>query len=181
MELNIAEVSDSWEELVSTGIVLVQDMDQGRWALGDLVSQKVVAKYGEDSIGKYAAEIGVAKAQTLRDYARVARRYQIAFRNAFSDSSLTFTHFRAAMRAGEDAEMWLARAADENWPVAEMARQIAEAIGKPVPPAKLWEGRAIVAANWPGGGVMLIPQGTPCDLPDGQIVTVKVYEATGAA
>jgi hypothetical protein len=180
MELDVNALPDSeWETCVSAGIALAQNLDAGRWGLGDL-ALTVERRYGQDSVGKFSSEIGMAKAQTLRDYARVARRFPSAIRNAYSDSPLTFSHFRATIRAGEDAELWLARAADDGLNVAELARQIAAAIGQPVPPRLLWSGRAFVANNWPGGGVMIVPKPEPCDLPDGLIVTVKVYEGTGA-
>lgn len=136
-------LGDSWEELVSTGIELAQHMDLHRWAIGD-VGCKVESRYGQNSMGKFADEIGIANAQTFRDYTRVARRFEPATRNAFSGSAITFTHYRTAMRAKDDAELWLARAADESWSVRELNRQIAAAIGKPVPPRKLYEGAGVV-------------------------------------
>lgn len=173
-DMDLTALDTSWEECVSAGIVLAQNLDAGRWQLGDLAGT-VTTAYGEDSIGAFASEIGMAKAQTLRDYARVARRFPSAIRNAYVDSPLTFSHFRATIRAGEDAELWLARAADEGLTVAELHRQIAAAIGKPVPPKLLYSGRSRVWHENKDYSKVMIPGDV--DVTDGQIVTVRVYEA----
>lgn len=166
-------LGDSWEELVSTGIELAQHMDLHRWAIGD-IGCKVQTKYGQDSMGRFASEIGIANAQTFRDYTRVARRFESSTRNAFLGSPITFTHFRAAMRAGADAELWLARAADEGWSVAEMGRQIAAAIGKPVPPKLLWSGDTALGYICDLGVYVLLPERETRALV-GRRVMVKVY------
>jgi uncharacterized protein YfiM (DUF2279 family) len=179
LDLTLDGLGDSWEELVSTGIELAQHMDLHRWAIGD-VGCKVQTAYGQDSMGRFASEIGIANAQTFRDYTRVARRYELATRNAFSGSMITFTHFRAAMRTGDDAELWLSRAADEGWTVREMGRQIAAAIGARVPPVKLWEGEADTEKlQYSLYGAVLYLRGDDdfqwADLPSGVRVIVKVY------
>jgi uncharacterized protein YfiM (DUF2279 family) len=177
LDLTLDGLGNSWEELVSTGIELAQHMDLHRWAIGD-VGCKVQTAYGQDSMGRFASEIGIANAQTFRDYTRVARRYELATRNAFSGSMITFTHFRAAMRTGDDAELWLSRAADEGWTVREMGRQIAAAIGKPVPPVKLWEGECIVIDQ--AFGCLTLRTDADIDVGKGQRVIVKLYAAEAA-
>lgn len=123
MNFNIEQIPDDWEALVGAGIMLTQNMDQNRWALGDLAGTKVAKTYGEDALGKFASEIGMARAKTLYEYRRISGRYQNSIRMEFSEA-LTWSHFQAATRAGDLAEEFLARAADEGWPVAELARQI---------------------------------------------------------
>lgn len=175
MELDVIALPDSeWETCVSAGIALAQNLDAGRWGLGDLCLT-VERRYGQDSVGKFSTEIGMAKAQTLRDYARVARRFEPAIRNAFVDSPLTFSHFRTAIRAGDDAELFLARAADEGWNVAEMHRQIAAAIGKPVPPALLYNGRGAIYWRDEDNASVALLGDYPVRLMAGQIVTIKVW------
>lgn len=166
-------LGDSWEELVSTGIELAQHMDLHRWAIGD-IGCKVQTRYGENSMGRFSSEIGIANEKTFRDYTRVARRYELSTRNAFLGSPITFTHFRAAMRAKDDAELWLARAADESWTVKELNRQIAAAIGKPVPPVLLWSGEAALRYICDLGVYVLLPEGEARALV-GRRVMVKVY------
>jgi hypothetical protein len=129
----------SFEEIADAARLVAADLDTGRFTLGD-IANRCARVYGRDSLGQLATEIRVAKRQTLFEYAKVAARFEVSARAEFVEAGLTFSHFRAAVRAKDDAELWLARAADENWNVAEMARAIAAAIGKPVPPRKVWEG-----------------------------------------
>lgn len=166
---------DEWETLVGAGIVLAHDMDTNRWALGDL-GCKVQSRYGQDDMGKFATEIGIANAQTFRDYTRVARRYESSTRNAFVGSTLTFSHFRAAIRAGEDAELWLARAADETWTSKQLQREIAAAIGKPVKD-KLYDGPGLVWQYANESRPYLVLDGDVSALVQGARVIVRVYAA----
>lgn len=171
--IDLTAISDEWEELVSTGIELAQHMDTGRWALGDLAG-RVEKRYGQDAIGTFAGEIGMARKATLKQYRQVSARYESATRVAFP--TLTWTHFRDAMRAKDDAELWLAQAADQNWPVAELGRQIAAAIGKPVPPKLLYDD---MGAVWQVADVArpyLVLLGDMSALAEGMKVRVKVYE-----
>lgn len=172
---DVVTLPDDWETLADAGRTAAQDMDSGRFLLGDL-ALRIEKRYGQDSIGQYSADIGLARAGTLREYARVARRFDIPTRIAFAgDAGLNWSHFREALRAKDDAEIWLARAADEGWPVAEMARQISAALGKPVPPRKLAEFEAVVIAA--AAGTLTLGLAADCGLGEGQRITVKVYEA----
>lgn len=173
---DVIDTLTKWEELADAGRALALDLDTGRFALGDL-GARCATVYGDDSLGRLAADIGIARAHTFREYVRVARRYDHVTRGTFQEGGLTFSHFRAAIRAGDDAELWLARAADEGWPVAELTRQIAAAIGAPVPPRKLAECEAVVGES--AAGLFLVPRGGDCSaLGVGQRVRVVVYELT---
>jgi hypothetical protein len=175
----VIEMLNTWEEISDAGRALAMDLDAGRFALGD-VGARCASVYGDDSLGKLAADIGIARAHTFREYVRVARGYGLVTRATFQEAGLSWSHFREALRAKDEAELWLSRAADDGLTVAALARQIAEAIGKPVPPAKLWEGRAIV--RYIGDvGVYVALNETETRALVGQIVIVKVYEATGEA
>lgn len=178
-DFDIAAVGDGWEALADAGRAVMQHMDTGRWLAGDL-ALRVEKAYGTDALGKYAADIGIASRSTLKDYRMVAARYQIDVRAAFP--ALSWSHYRTAMRAGADAEVWLVQAQDNGWPVAELHRAIAAAIGQPVPPRKLAEFTATVGTH--GYGVLyLFPHDGDWNLLDeGRRVIVKVYavEATEA-
>lgn len=171
---DVIESLVSFEEIADAARLVAADLDTGRFTLGD-IANRCARVYGMNSIGYLAAEIRVAKRQTLYEYAKVAARFEVSARAEFVDAGLTFSHFRTAMRAGADAELWLARAADEGLPVAELARQIAGAIGQPVPPRKLAEFTATVGTH--GYGVLyLFPHDGDWNLLDeGRRVIVKVY------
>jgi hypothetical protein len=177
MDFTIEQVPDDWEALADAGREVMQHMDTGRWLAGDL-ALRVEKKYGTDALGKYAADIGIASKNTLKKYRQVSARYEKGTRGAFP--ALSWTHFRDAMRAGDDAEVFLVQAQDNGWPVAELTRQIAAAIGKPVAPKLLYSGRgAIYWTDDLNASVALLGE-YPERLPAGQDVTIKVYEGTGA-
>lgn len=175
MVTDLTGLGDSWEELVSTGIGLAQNLDAGRFALGD-VGARVQVVYGEASLAKFSAEIGIARAHTFREYVRVARGYESVTRGTFLEAGLSWSHFRECLRAGDQAVEWLARAADEGWPVAETARQIAAAIGKPIAPKLLYSGRGAIWWQDDENASVALLGSYDQPLPAGQIVTIKVYE-----
>jgi len=109
----------SWEEYVSQGIIARESKDNSQWLLGDL-ALGVKKDYGEDSIGKYATEISVAK-NSLKVYRNVASTFEKDMRIFFS--RLSFTHFQLC--AGQDdPEKWLKLADDNNWTCEQLAIEI---------------------------------------------------------
>jgi hypothetical protein len=172
----VIESLEKWEEIADAARLVASDLDTGRFTLGD-IANRCARVYGTDSIGKLATEIRVAQKRTLYDYAAVAARYQLCDRAHYSDLGLTFSHFKAAMRAGEDAELWLDRAADEGWPKAELNRQIAAAIGARVPPVLLYSGRGVVWQYADTNRPYLVLHDDVTALAQGLSVTVKVYAA----
>jgi hypothetical protein len=172
LDFSIEQVPDDWEALASAGREVMQHMDTGRWLAGDL-ALRVEKKYGTDALGKYASDIGIASRETLKQYRQVSARYQSDTRVAFP--ALSWTHFRDAMRAKDDAELWLVQAQDNGWPVAELTRQIAAAIGARVPPVKLWEGECIVIDQ--AFGCLTLRTDADIDVGKGQRVIVKLYAA----
>jgi hypothetical protein len=170
----VIESLEKWEELADAARLVASDLDTGRFTLGD-IANRCARVYGTDSIGKLATEIRVAQKRTLYDYAAVAARYQLCDRAHYSDLGLTFSHFKAAMRAGEDAELWLDRAADEGWPKAELARQIAAAIGARVPPRLLYDDMGAVWQVADSARPYLVLLGDMSQLVEGMKVRVKVY------
>jgi hypothetical protein len=171
LDFSIEQVPDDWEALASAGREVMQHMDTGRWLAGDL-ALRVEKKYGTDALGHYAADIGIASRETLKKYRQVSERYEKGTRGAFP--ALSWTHFRDAMRAKDDAELWLVQAQDNGWPSAVMAREIAAAIGARVPPVKLYEGEGKVYI--PSGSRLYITlYGDISALVTGQRVIVKLY------
>lgn len=174
IDVGVIDTLSTWEELADAGRVLASDLDAGRFSLGD-VGLRCETVYGANSLGQLAADIGLARANTLRQYTRVSRRFDPVSRGTFLDAGLNWSHFRESMRAGADAELWLARAADEGWNVSELHRQIATAIGKPVPPRLLLDCEAVVL-DCDGGHVTLYIEAAH-ELAYRQRVTVRVYAA----
>jgi hypothetical protein len=171
-------MDDSWETCVSTGIVLAQNLDAGRFQMGDL-GAVVATRYGDQSLAKFSAEIGLPRVNTLRQYVRVARAYEPGIRIQYLDAGLNWSHFRIALADPDRAEYWLAKAADDSLPVAALARAIKEATGKPVPPKLLYSGRGMIE-DPTGEQYVVVLKGTAEEqLSPGLIVMVKVYESAG--
>jgi hypothetical protein len=161
-----------WEALTSAGREMTETADRQRWQLGDLAN-RVTRVYGSESLKKFAGEINIPNHKTLWDYSRVAARFEKSVRNEFP--ALSFTHFRTALRAKDDAELWLVQAQDNGWPVAELNRHIAAAIGEPVPPRKLYEGAGVVWQVADIARPYLVLLDDMSALAEGMKVTVKVY------
>jgi hypothetical protein len=168
----VIESLSTWEELADAGRTLALDLDAGRFALGD-VGARCATVYGDDSLGKLAADIGIARSHTFREYVRVARAYQPVIRATYLEAGLNWSHFRIALADAERAEYWLAKAADDVLSVAALAREIKIATGKPVPPLKLYEGVGVVYITKSLGPYIVLE--TAGDLIAGQRVAVKVY------
>lgn len=134
-EFDLDKIGDEWESLVSAGLQIAEAHDRNRWTLGDL-GCRVARRYGENSLGSYADAVNV-RPTTMYDYAACSRAYSVEDRAAFPP--LTWSHFRAALRAGDTAMLWLARAADEGWKVDELAEALRVAEGEKPRPRKLLE------------------------------------------
>lgn len=171
---DVAAIPDDWEALADAGRAVMTEMDTGRWLAGDL-ALRVEKCYGTDALGQYAADIGIASKSTLKDYRAVAARYTKDARAAFP--ALSWSHYRTALRAKDDAELFLVQAQDNGWPVAELNRQIAAAIGKPVPPRLLYSGRGVVWQYANDSRPYLVLHEDVSALVQGLAVTIKVYEA----
>jgi hypothetical protein len=177
LDFSIEQVPDDWEALASAGREVMQHMDTGRWLAGD-IANRVTRQFGEDSLGKFAADIGIARRQTLYTYAQVSARFDNSLRGEFP--ALSWSHYRAAVRAKDDAELFLVQAQDNGWPVAELSRQIAAAIGARVPPRKLFEMEAWVEDEGTATTLTFVEVTNELMAYNGKRVLVKVYEVEAA-
>lgn len=134
-EFDLDRIGDDCEIVVSAGLQIAEAHDRNRWTLGDLGCQ-VARRYGENSLGSYAEAINV-RPTTMYDYTACSRAYSVEDRAAFPP--LTWSHFRAALKAGDHAMLWLTRAADEGWKVDELAEALRIAVGEKPRPRKLLE------------------------------------------
>ncbi|GAA0297774.1 hypothetical protein GCM10010302_40520 [Streptomyces polychromogenes] len=127
---------DEWER---AGHQLVGVLDSSCWWLGDWL------KYGKDHYtDRYQRGIRAAglSYQTLRNYAWVSRRFELARRRP----ALSFQHHAelASMPAGEQ-EVWLDRAEQRQWTTKQLrsalraTRQSAEPARPPLEPSRRLE------------------------------------------
>lgn len=116
----IESVARDWESLISDGLNAREERDGSQWKLGDLALE-IEKGYGEDTIGKYASEIGIVK-KTLMNYRTVSARFTSEVRK--HHAKLSYSHFVAASGLTEPLA-WLEKANDNNWSIEMMRREIA--------------------------------------------------------
>jgi hypothetical protein len=118
----------SWEEAVSKGQDLRSAKDNSQWDLGDL-SLEVDTAYGQDSLDKFANDIGINK-KSLQQYRRVSAAFTKEQRNPY----LSHRH-HLLLVPQEDRLKWLELANDNNWTVSQLERELALSRGEnPTPP-----------------------------------------------
>jgi hypothetical protein len=107
----------SFEEICDRGRIAINDMDRGRWQIGD-DALLVAKKYGEDAIGQYAREIKASKKRVV-EHRTVCAFYEKSARADFLESApnVVYTHFRTAMRMKDvsKAYWFLEHAARKDW------------------------------------------------------------------
>jgi hypothetical protein len=132
-------MTETWEALCDEGREAAQDMDGGRWRLGDL-SLEIQKEYGKNRIAEFAKEINVPVGR-VREYRTVAGYWKNQHRQKLLDDcpTLSYSHFRLAMRYDdiEEAIEFLIECADDAWTVERATVEINKRSKKRVPPPKL--------------------------------------------
>lgn len=107
-----------WETYVSYGQMVRSLKDGSQWCLGDL-ARGLEKKYGEDSLGKFARDIG-ENPKSLAEYRRVAKAYpskkdRLPF--------LSFSHHQRALKASKPHKI-LKLAHDNEWSIKQLDRYL---------------------------------------------------------
>lgn len=94
--MDIAAISlETYEDFVSAGITLCEDMDNNRWAMGDLVL--LATPKGQHRTGKtrtdFARDVDISP-RTMMNYCQLAAFYPPSVRGNYPN--LRHTHFRSA-------------------------------------------------------------------------------------
>lgn len=143
---------DDWETLCDAGREISSRQDANRWTMGAL-AHRVERKHGERSLKKFSGDINLASSKTLYDYWRVWRFYDDMDIDGFSAHAefpnLSWSHFRTAMQAGENALEMLGRAAGMGWTISEFDRELKRENGNRVPPRKVFEERGKIRMRPP--------------------------------
>lgn len=124
------EGASSWEDFKTIWHSAQGLADISKWLKGKLADM-ITVKYGEDSLGKFAIEVGVDKS-TMENYRRTYRAFQEIDP---TKRNLTYTHYQVASYAdsydrseekfkSEERHNWLEKAEDENWSVKRLAAEI---------------------------------------------------------
>ncbi|MET9290352.1 LmbU family transcriptional regulator [Streptomyces sp. NPDC003077] len=108
------------EAWISIGVEIFSITDASSWWLGDWLI------YGQNRYPdryKRAIEASSLHYKTLRNYAWVARRFDVSRRR---DTLSMQHHAEVAALTEEEQELWLDRAEQEGWSVTELRRNIKE-------------------------------------------------------
>jgi len=135
---------DIWEMAIGAGLQAHEDMDTGRWLIGDL-SLLVSKQYGEHRIEDFAKSIKVEVGRA-KEYRTVCRFWRKSVRTDFlaDRPNVTYSHLRIAMRLKmlEKAMDFIEECSDSDW-TAEFARlELNRRLGKPVPPPRVLDAQA---------------------------------------
>ena len=136
-----------WIELAQRATDARENMDSGRWTLGD-IALEVKKDYGANSFGKFADEIDIHE-KTLRDYRAVSAFYEKSAR-ADIPAELSWSHARTAMRHGKHASddpanqvqaalAFLEVCADNQWKATRAEVEAKNLRGEKVTPGKLFD------------------------------------------
>jgi len=124
----VQEVRDvEWESLVSKGLELREKQDSNQWELGELASE-VESVYGEDSVGKFAGDIGMVK-KTAMNYRSVWKRYEgTGLREKYP--KLSFSHFRSVINT-DNPDYWLNQSDLNDWSVEKLGHEMGDSDPRP--------------------------------------------------
>lgn len=146
------------EDIISEGIQVNRETDDGRWRLVELAVE-VEKAYGRNLIGEFAKGVGL-RTQTAREYRRVGAFWlQNAAYAALRESPVLFySHFRDAVRLkdADAAAAFLEHVADNNLSVEAASVEIRKAMGKPVPPARVMDVEAVLRCAVKGTNVSIV-------------------------
>lgn len=136
--------SEGWELAVQTGIVAQENADDSYWIIGRL-ALRVQKRYGEDTIGKFAAAINVPKG-SVTEYRgvcdfwpeHIVKHYRSVCPN------VPYTIYREATRLKRDGQdecsavemTFIEVASAANWSVTDAREAVAALRGKPTPEYK---------------------------------------------
>lgn len=137
----------TYEHLCELGRSAAQNIDQGRYLIGDLAAQ-IKKEYGRDTVGRFAKDIGIPKARA-QEYRHVCEFWTKSARADIFDTyagQVTYSHLRAAMRLKDaDAALdFIRECGDNSYTVEQAAVKLQERLGKPTPPEKLLDGLGYV-------------------------------------
>ena len=148
-----------WESIVSAGIEAQNQMDGGRWSIGDL-ALLVQTEYGQGSVEQFAKDIKV-ELPSVRGYRTVSqfwsRENSTRVEILATLPNLSWSHFRAAMqlKSVEEATAFLHHAAANDWSVEGCRLELKRRMGKPEPPSKLLDIETVIADMRSGCRVVL--------------------------
>lgn len=135
---------DIWEAAVSIGIQWTDDQDEMRWRKAAL-AVLIGTVYGQNRFGGFASEINES-IKTLRELRQVYGYFgESAILEWRRNPILRYTHFRLAMRVGENHEdirrafAFLKDCVENDWRVGKAEIEADRQMGKVVNPRKIAE------------------------------------------
>ena len=123
----------TWEDFISAGIVARTYKDKAQWVLGNL-SLGIENKWGEDRMGRYAKEIGVA-VTSLRVYRWVVKKFRESNPDFIPPEKTPFSVLQAVANLPNDArESLLERAEIDDMSVEHVRIEVKKLKGQKIRP-----------------------------------------------
>ena len=173
-EFNLDAIGDEWEDLAGAARTVAEAHDRNRWVLGD-IGQKVVRRYGEQSLKQFAADVKKVRPSTMYDYTRTSGFYPEDTRDKFP--ALSWSHYREAMRLKDldDALAVLTSAQDADMTVDALKAVVNEQLDQPAPLHKIAEFDATPEAI-EAHRLLLGDAAVPAELATGERYVFRVYQ-----
>ena len=123
----------TWEDFVNCGLNLRSLKDKTSWYLG-LLALGVETKWGEDSLGKYAKEIGIS-ASSLRVYRWTVKQFLTENPQFIPPERLAFGVLSSIAKLPPDKrQKFLDNAEDDGMSVERTRVEVQKQQGKPIKP-----------------------------------------------
>ncbi len=138
---------EDYELICEAGRIAAQNIDQGRYLIGDLAAQ-VKKEYGRDTVGRFAKDIGIPKARA-QEYRQVCEFWSNSQRIHIFErfqGMVSYSHLRKAMRLKNNLEafLFIEECGNNGWTCEEAGVRLTERLGKPTPPPKLLDGLGFI-------------------------------------
>lgn len=138
-------MTDDYELICEAGRIAAQNIDEGRYLIGDLASQ-IKKQYGRDTVGRFAKDIGIPKARA-QEYRQVCEFWPKSQREKiFEDygGQVKYTHLKQAMRLKDMALDFIRECGENSYTCEQASAELTKRLGKPAPPEKLLDGLGLV-------------------------------------
>lgn len=180
---SLEEITDEadYDEAVNLGKRIQEDIDRGRWVIGDL-ALRLETIYGKDSVGEFAKDIQVSKGR-VQEYRTMSQYYNREVRQYIADNfAVNWSILRIAKRFKdiESSIDFLSRCADKGvLTVDDTARLANEVLGRSPKPQKL--ARAdFMCTRSEEGKITFHIDNIPPDIQElitiGDVYTLDIYE-----
>jgi len=179
IERILASGEDAWESIVTLANSSESDITARRWLIGDL-GLLVQKEYGKNRLNDFATKANLARS-TVSQYRNLSSFYPSEVRQEFE--TLSYSHFRCAMRLKEKAFSFLEDCSANSYTVEQAQIEVTKILGKPLPPLKLLDAQGCIQSVDLANGLLVVALAPGVDGLQlqglvNQTVNVKLFETS---